>query len=782
MAFTSMMGARVTRREDPRLITGRSTYVDDVKLARTTYAAFARSPFAHAKIVRIDVSAAKASPGVLAAFTADDMQSVGDVPTAPQIEGLKIPKHPALARGSVAYAGEPVVAVIAETPEAARDATDLVEVEYEELPAVVDLERAAAGAPYVHDEFGTNIAFTMEVNGGDAESAFKNAAVTVSERLLNQRLAPVSIEPRGMVAHWEPGPQHLTVWSSTQIPHLLRTQLALALGLPEHRVRTIAPEVGGGFGSKLDVYAEELVAAFASRVLDRPVKYVETRSESFMSTVHGRDQIDFIEVAAGRDGRVTGLKVKILANLGAYHQLLTPAIPTLTVLMVPGAYDIQNVSVTLHGLFTTEVPTDAYRGAGRPEATYLIERAMDLVAAKLGMDPAEVRRRNLIKKEQFPYTTAVGLTYDSGDYHGAFEKALQLAGYDALRKEQERGRSEGRLMGIGLSSYVEVCGMGPSSALPAPGWGSATVRMEPTGRVTVMTGASPHGQGEETTFAQMVSARLGVPIDDIVVLHGDSAIVQYGIGTFGSRSTAVDGAALYRALDTVCEKAMKIAAHQMEANVGDLEFKNGRIAVKGNPEKAMSIAEVAFAAFRGLNLPPDVEPGLEATRRFEPPNFVYPFGTHVCVVEIERSTGAVKVVKYVAVDDCGNVINPMIVEGQVHGGIAQGLAQALYEEIVYDENGQLTTGSLLQYAVPHANQLPMYELDRTVTPTDVNPMGIKGVGEAGTIGATPAVVNAVVDALAPFGIVNMDMPCKPERVWRVINGHDGKANGKAAKS
>ncbi|TAM60016.1 xanthine dehydrogenase family protein molybdopterin-binding subunit [bacterium] len=782
MAFTSMMGARVTRREDPRLITGRSTYVDDVKLAGMTYAAFARSPFAHARIVRVDVSAAQAAPGVLAVFTADDLRDVGDVPTAPQIEGLKVPKHPPLARGRVAHVGEPVVAVVASTPEEANDAAELVDVEYEELPAVVDLERALKGAPYVHDEFGTNVAYTMEVNSGDVEAAFANAAVTVSERLLNQRVAPVSIEPRGMVAHWEPGPAHLTLWSSTQIPHLLRTQMALALKVPEQRVRTIAPDVGGGFGSKLDVYAEEITAAFASRALGRPVKYVETRSESFMSTVHGRDQIDFIDVAAQRDGRITGLKVEILANLGAYHQLLTPAIPTLTLLMVPGAYDLQSVSVKLHGLFTTEAPTDAYRGAGRPEATFLIERAIDLVAAKLALDPAEVRRRNLIRKEQFPYASAMGLTYDSGDYHAALEKALRIAGYDTLRKEQARARDEGRLFGIGLSSYVEVCGMGPSSALPAPGWGSATVRVEPTGGVTVMTGASPHGQGEETTFAQMVAERLGVPIDDVVVLHGDSAVVQYGIGTFGSRSTAVDGAALYNALETVREKALKIAAHQMEANVGDLEFKNGKISVKGNPEKSMSTAEVAFAAFRGVNLPADVEPGLEATRRFEPPNFVYPFGTHVCVVEIERATGAVKVVKYVAVDDCGNVINPMIVEGQVHGGIAQGLAQALYEEIVYDENGQLATGSLLQYTVPHANQVPNYELDRTVTPTDVNPMGIKGVGEAGTIGATPAVVNAVVDALAPFGVVNVDMPCKPERIWRIVNGHDGKANGKAAVS
>jgi len=778
MAFTSMMGARVTRREDPRLITGRSTYVDDLKLARMAYAAFVRSPYAHAKIARVDTRAAKASPGVFAVYTSDDLQGVGDVPTAPQIEGLKVPKHPPLARRKVAHVGEPVVAVIANTPEAARDAAELIEVDYEELPAVIDLEQAAKGEPYVHDEFGTNVAFTMAVGAGDVDGAFAQAAVKVSERLVNQRLAPVSIEPRGMVAQWDPGPQQLTFWSSTQIPHLLRTQLAGAVGIPEHRVRTIAPEVGGGFGSKLNVYAEEIVCAFASRALGMPVKYVETRSESFMATVHGRDQIDFIEVAADRDGRVLGLKLDILADLGAYHQLLTPAIPTLTVLMAPGPYDIKNVAIKLEGVFTTKAPTDAYRGAGRPEATYLIERAVDLVARELGLDPGDVRRRNLIKKDQFPYTTAVGLTYDTGDYHGAFEKALTLAGYEALRKEQQAARKEGRLIGIGLSSYVEVCGMGPSAAMPAPCWGSATVRVEPTGRVTVMTGCSPHGQGEETTFAQVVSDRLGVPIDDVIVLHGDSAIVQYGIGTFGSRSTAVDGSALYQALDTIREKAMKLAAHMMEANVDDLEFKDGKISVKGNPEKAKSFGEIAFAAWRGIGLPSEMEPGLEATRRFEPPNFVYPFGTHVCVVEIDRATGAVKIVKYVAVDDCGNVINPMIVDGQIHGGIAQGIAQALYEEVVYDENGQLASGSLLQYAVPHATQLPAYDLDRTVTPTNVNPMGVKGVGEAGTIGSTPAVVNAVVDALAPFGCVHLDMPCKPERIWRVINAHEIAESGK----
>ena len=778
MAFTTMVGARVRRREDPRLITGRATYVDDVKLVGMTYAAFVRSPFARAKITHVDTAAAKAHAGVVGVFTASDMLGKGMAPTlpvVPQIEGLQVPPHFPLASDEVRCLGEAVAVVVASDPYAARDAAELVSVEYEPLPAVVDLEKAAAGAPFVHPALSTNVAFTMPLAAGDVSAAFAKADVVVKQRIINQRLIPVAIEPRACIGHWDQGMGTLTIWSTTQIPHLLRTQLSLMLGIPETRMRAIAPEVGGGFGSKLNVYADEAVVCWLSRALSRPVKYVETRSENFQQTIHGRDQIDYVEVAAQKDGKVTGLRLKILANLGAYHQVLTPAIPTLTVLMLSGPYDIKNIQCELLGVFTNTMSTDAYRGAGRPEATYLLERAMDLVARELALDPVDVRRKNLIPAGSFPFATATGLTYDSGNYQAALDKALALADYTKLRIEQKKLRSEGRYLGIGLSTYVEVCGMGPSGALPAPGWESATVRVEPTGSVTVLTGASPHGQGEETTFAQIVADRLGVPFEQINVVHGDTDRVQYGVGIFGSRGTAVGGAALSLAIDSIQEKAKQIAAHLWEANPADLEYRNGKIMVKGDDARSMTTAEIGFAAFRANNLPAGVEPGLDATRRFEPPNFVFPFGTHVCVVEVDAKTGEVKLVKYVAVDDCGKIINPTIVEGQLQGGIAQGVAQALYEEAVFDDDGQLLTGSLLQYAVPHAEQLIDFQLERTVTPTDVNPLGAKGIGEAGTIGSTPAVANAVIDALSGFGVRHIDMPLKPERVWAAMHP---KGNGK----
>jgi carbon-monoxide dehydrogenase large subunit len=576
-----------------------------------------------------------------------------------------------------------------------------------------------------------------------------------------------------MVANYDAGMQQLTMYSATQIPHLLRTQLAVVLGLSENKIRVIAPEVGGGFGAKLNVYAEEAVIGWVAMQLECPVKYIETRSECFQAMIHGRDQIDDLEVAAMKDGTITALRVKIYANLGAYHQLLTPVVPVLTLLMANGCYRFTNVAVTVIGAFTNTMSTDAYRGAGRPEATFFIERALDLVALKLGMDPAEVRRKNFIAKASFPYTTATGLTYDSGDYETTMDKALAAADYAGLRKRQAELRKQGRFLGIGLSTYVEVCGMGPSAAMPAAGWDSATVRVEPTGSVTVLTGVSPHGQGEETTFAQIVADELGVLIDQVSVIHGDTDKVQYGVGTFGSRGTAVGGSALKLAIETIQAKAVKIAAHQWEANPDDLEYHNGKIQVKGDPSKSMTTAECGFLAFMGDKLPPGLEPGLDATRRFEPPNFVFPFGTHICVVEVDAQTGQVTVEKYFAVDDCGRLLNPMIAEGQVHGGIAQGLSQALFEEVVYDDDGQLLTGTLMDYAIPHAEQVPHYELGHTVTPTTVNPLGIKGIGEAGTIGSTPAVANAVIDALAPFGVVHIDMPLKPEKLWTAMHASNG---------
>ena len=784
MAFTAMVGARIRRREDPRLITGRATYTDDVKQVGTVYAAFVRSPYGHAKLGTVDVSAAKAHPGVLAAYTGDDLHHAhglkASLPVAHKMGALNLltPPHFMLAVGEVRFVGEPVAIVVAATPYAARDAADLVQVDYEELPAVVDPLAAMKGEPFVHASLGTNVAFRMPFSAGDPRSAFAGADEVISQRIVNQRVAPVPIEPRSMVANWDAGMQQLTLYSATQIPHLLRTQLSVVLGVPENRIRAIAPEVGGGFGAKLNVYAEEAVVSWVAMQLERPVKYVETRSESFQAMIHGRDQIDDLEIACTRDGTITGLRLRIVANLGAYHQLLTPVIPTLTLLMAPGCYAIRNIEAEVVGVFTNTMSTDAYRGAGRPEATFFIERALDLVAQRLNLDPADVRRKNFIAPDAFPHTTATGLTYDSGDYAATMEKALLLADYEGLRREQADLRARGRYRGIGLSTYVEVCGMGPSAAMPAAGWDSATIRVEPTGSVTVMTGVSPHGQGQETTFAQLVADELGVPIDQITVLHGDTDKVQYGVGTFGSRGTAVGGAALMLAIRTIQEKALKIAAHQWEARPDDLAYEHGTIRVKGDPSRAMSTAEAGFLAFMGDNLPPGLEPGLDATRRFEPPNFVFPFGTHVCVVEIDADTGQVEIVKYLAVDDCGRLLNPMIVEGQVHGGIAQGLSQALFEEVVYDERGQLLTGTLMDYAIPHAEQVPHYELDHTVTPTTVNPLGIKGVGEAGTIGSTPAVANAVLDALAPFGVTHIDMPLKPEKIWTAIHGKSA-GNGSA---
>jgi carbon-monoxide dehydrogenase large subunit len=779
MAFTTLMGAKVKRREDPRLITGRATYVDDVQVVGLLHAAFVRSPYAHAKILNIDVSAAKSSPGVLAVYTSADLRAAGldvSMPVAADIPGMLKPPHPPLATDEIHFAGEAIVMIVANDPYAARDAAEAVAVEYDELPAVVDMEKAVAGGPFAHENLGTNIAYDIPTKVGDVDGAFAAADVVVKQRLVNQRLVPCPMEPRTMLAQWDTGPGALTLYSSTQIPHLLRTNLAILMGLPETKVRVIAPEVGGGFGAKLQFYSEELLVAWASRQLARPIKYIETRSENFLAMTHGRDQIQYVEAAAMKDGRITALRMKIYSNLGSYHHLLTPAIATFTPMMSIGCYTIEALECQLIGVFTNTMSTDAYRGAGRPEATYLVERMIDLVAAELGLDPLDVRRRNFIAADAFPHPIATGLVYDSGNYQGSLAKLLELVDYPAFRARQAEARKQGRYLGIGFSTYVEVCGMGPSAAMPAPGWDSATIRVEPTGSVTVMTGISPHGQGQETTFAQIVATELGVPIDNVIVVHGDTDRVQYGVGTFGSRGTAVGGAALKLAIDSIQEKAIKIAAHVWEASPGDVEYRDGKIQIKGVPSKSLTTAEVGFMAFRGVNLPPGVEPGLDATRRFEPPNFVFPFGAHACIVDIDPQTGVTTIERYVAVDDCGPIINPLIVEGQIHGGIAQGIGQALFEAAEYDENGQLTSGTFMDYAIPHAAQVLSYETAHTTTPTDVNPLGIKGVGEAGTIGSVPAVVNAVMDALAPFGVKHIDMPLRPEKLWHAMQS---KRNGAA---
>ncbi len=762
------IGQRFKRKEDPRLVQGISHYADDLRLPGMLQCAFVRSPHAHAVIRSVDTAAAKALPGVVAVISAQDLQGVGNVPCAGALPDLKIPPHPPLARERVRYVGEPVVAVVAEDMYAARDAAELVQVEYDPVPAVVDMEKALAkDADLVHPEFKTNIGYVHSLKNGDIAGAFKHADVVVKERLVNQRLAPVSMEPRGVVAQYLPGERTLTVWSSTQIPHLLKTQIALMLGLPETSVRVVTPEVGGGFGSKLNVYSEEAVVPWLAIKLARPVKWTETRRENMLATIHGRDQIAYMELALRRDGSILGMRARLLADLGAYYQLLTPIIPTLTALLITGCYKIPAVDIEVTGVLTNKMSTDAYRGAGRPEATYVIERMVDLAARELKMDPAEIRRKNFPKPTEFPYNTATGVTYDSANYQMSLKRALDLAGYSKLRARQKAGWKQGKYYGIGLSTYVEICGMGPSSAMPAGGWESATVRVEPTGKVTVLTGSSPHGQGQETTFAQLVADQFGLKPEDVTVVHGDTAAVPYGIGTFGSRATAVGGTAVYYATQKIRSKMSAIAAHVMGVKLDGLVFENDKIATK-DKKKSVNFGEVVSAAYMARTLPPGVEPGLEATHFFEPSNFTYPFGAHICSVEVDPETGETRIDKYVAVDDCGNVINPLLVDGQIHGGIVQGLAQALYEEVIYNEDGQLLTGSLMDYALPKAVHQPPFVMDRTVTPSPVNPMGVKGVGEAGTIASCPAVVNAVCDALSPLGIRHIDMPLKPEKVWRAI--------------
>src|ERR1051325_11426310 len=770
MSDTKYVGRRIKRTEDPRLIKGLAHYVDDVK-----------------------------APGVVAVYTGHDVATkIGPVPCAAALPDLKVPDYRVLATNKALFVGHPIAAVVATDKYAARDAVDHVAVELEELPAVINVIDGVPTTPVIHEHFGDNIAYKLTSGEGDIDAALKAADKIVSQKMVHQRLAPIAMEPRGVLARYFPGEEELTVWSSTQIPHLLRTQLALMIGIPENKLRVITPEVGGGFGSKLNVYAEEALLGWISIQLGKPVKWIETRRENMQATIHGRGQVGDIEIAFKNDRTITGLRYSVFADLGAYHQLLTPAIPTLTGLMLSGAYRIPAIQMNVTGVFTNKMSTDAYRGAGRPEATYVVERVMDVIARELKIDPVEVRRKNFPAATEFPFHTATGLDYDSGDYEAALKKALDLSGYQKLREEQKKSRDNGKLIGIGVSSYVEICALGPSQAMPAGGWESATVRIEPTGKVTVLTGASPHGQGQETSFAQIAADELGVDLNDVTVIHGDTGVVQYGIGTFGSRATAVGGTAVFIAIEKLKEKAHKIATHMLQADASRVSFEAGKYsrqaaaaAAAGTSEPvvpvgeapagalpqpqtegrtSLTIQEIALAAHIAKEIPPDTEPGLSATYFFEPKNFTFPFGTHVCVVEIDQDTGETKIIKYVAVDDCGKVINPLLVDGQVHGGIVQSIGQALYEEVVYDEQGQLVTGELMDYALPKASQMPWFETDRTETPSPVNPLGVKGVGEAGTIGATPAIVNAVVDALAPYGVTHIDMPIRPEKVWKLING------------
>lgn len=774
MPVSKTVGARIKRREDPRLIQGLAHYVDDIKLPDTLHVAILRSPYAHARINAIDTAAAQNLPGVKAVVTGDDIKdTIGGIPCAatdPEgFPGIKVPHHPVLATDKVRFVGEPIAAVAATDAYIARDALDLIEVDCDLLDAVNSADAALAeGAPVLHEDWDDNMAFTWQIAGGDIDAAFAEADHIVSQRIDHQRLVPNPIETRGVLAQYTRGKDQLTLWSSTQIPHLLRTQLSIMLDMAENHVRVIAPEVGGGFGCKLNVYAEEALIGHLAKQLDQPVKWIESRRENFLHTIHGRDQVGQVELAVNSDGAILGLKYTVTADVGAYYQLLTPAIPTLTGLMLCGSYTFQNVQMDLTAAFTNKMATDAYRGAGRPEATYLIERMIDIVAHDLDLDPLDVRRKNFIGKDAFPHETGTALAYDSGDYTAALDRALKMADYDALRQQQADLRARGRYLGIGFSTYVEICGMGPSAAMPAGGWESSTVRVDPTGKVTVLTGVSPHGQGQETTFAQLVADGLGVDLEDIRIIHGDTDAVQYGIGTFGSRATAVGGTAMVHAMGKIKDKVIKIAAHLMESNPQDIVLEDGKYSVHGAPESGLSLAEIAQVAHVGVGLPPETEPGLAESHFFEPPNFTYPFGTHIAVVEVDADTGEVDLQRYIAVDDCGNIINPLIVEGQVHGGIAQGVGQALYEEAIYDATGQMLTGSFMDYALPKAHDFPRFELDNTVTPSPVNPMGVKGVGEAGTIGSTPAIANAVIDALKPFGVRHIDLPLRPEKLWKLM--------------
>ena len=763
------IGAPIKRRDDPRLIQGLAHYVDDFNPPGTLHMACARSPYGKANIRSVDVSKAAAADGVVAVYTHEETKGIGPVPVGAVLPDAKVPVQPILADKQVLFAGEPVVAVIAETRYGALDAAALVEIDYEPLDAVVDLEAAIEpGSTKVHDDYESNEAFKWGLAGGDVEAGMKEADVIVKEKMTNVRVAPLALEPRGVLAHYLPGEDKMTLWTSTQVPHKVRTLVAGQIGMPENRMRVIAPEVGGGFGSKLNIYREEALAAFVTRELGVPIKWVESRSENFLTTIHGRGQVGEIEMGLKRDGTITAFRYNVLADCGAYYQLLTLAIFTLTGLMLPGPYKIDNIEMNATGVFTNKVATDAYRGAGRPEATYILERMMDIAAVELGMDPVEIRRKNFPDKSEFPFGTSAGLSYDSGDYHLALDRALEAADYPAMRAQQEEARNDGRYLGIGFSTYVEICGMGPSAALGGQGWESARVRVEPTGKATVFSGASPHGQGQQTSFAQIVADGLGIDANDVTVVHGDTDVVPYGVGTFGSRGTVVGGSAVVYARDKVRAKMAKFAAMEFEADANDIDFEDGRVFVRGAPEKSAGFADIAMMAYSAIALPEDTDPGLEETHFFEPSNFTFPFGTHIVLVEVDPETGDVEILRYVAVDDVGNMINPLLVHGQIHGGIAQGTGQALEEEMLYGEGGQPLNASFMHYALPKANRLPRFELLHTTTPTDVNPLGAKGVGEAGTIGSTPAVVNAVIDALSPFGITHIDMPLRPEKVWRAI--------------
>ena len=762
MVLRSMVGASVKRKEDPSLITGAGKYVGDIKLPGMCHVAFVRSPYAHANIVSIDVGAATARDGVVAVITGDDMRDQWEVvPVAGGDIALEKYSHLALSVDRVRHVGEVVAAVIATSAEVAEDAVDDVAVEWQELPAAVNLLSACEGdSPKVFDGLESNIIDTGEKKSDDVDEVFAGAPHTLSQRMLSQRIAGVPMEVRAVAAAPDAVTGGLTLWSSTQIPHGVRSALATVLRLPENMLRVIAPNVGGGFGVKNQLYPEEIAIAKLALRFNRPLTWSGTRVEHFVATTHGRSQIADVEVAFDDDGKILGFRLHVIGELGAYPPFYD--IAHLTGLMASGNYDIPALHFKASNVFTNTIAVAAYRGAGRPEAIYYIERAIDMVADELGLDAAEVRRRNYVKPEQFPYKTPTGSTYDTGDYATNLSTALKTAKYEALRAEQAQRRADGsdKLLGIGLATYVEMCGFGP--------YESGQVRVEPSGTVTVYTGTSPHGQGLQTTFAQIVADEIGADYDQVIVRHGDTGSQPVGVGTFGSRSLAIGGSAIVRSAGKVRDKAIQIAAHMLEAAPGDIEFADGEYRVKGVPSRSLTLDKIAARAYSD-RLPDDIDTGLEATDFFRPADFIYPFGTHVAVVEIEKDTGLISLREFYSVDDCGPRISPLLVEGQIHGGLAQGIGQALLEEIIFDEQGQLLTGTMMDYAMPRADNFPTFTIDKTVTETTLNPLGAKGIGEAATIGSTPAVVNAVVDALAPYGLRHLDMPLTPRRIWEAMN-------------
>jgi carbon-monoxide dehydrogenase large subunit len=777
------VGRRRLRKEDARLVTGTTRWTENLVLPGMLHLAILRSPYAHARIVSINSAPAAARPNVVAAFSGAGVKDIQGVMACawPVTEDMVAPTYLPIAIDEVRHVGEPVAVVVARDRASAIDALEAIEVEYEPLPVVLDLEAALEpGSPLVHADKGTNKTYTWVYDsaaagtGGDVAQAEADAEVVISRRYVQQRLIPSSMEPRSVIV--DPSGGEFTLYSATQIPHIVRFLLAATTGTPEHKIRVVAPDVGGGFGGKLAITPEEWIAFAAAKRVGRPVKYTETRSESMVSAHHGRDVIQDVTVMAKRDGTVTGLSVKLIANMGAYLGIVTPGVPLLGAFMYNSIYKFPAYRFECTGVFTNTTKTDAYRGAGRPEATYAVERIMDELAVELGRDPIDIRRQNWIAHEEFPFSTVAGLVYDSGNYEAATARALELFGYAELRAEQRarRAANDPVQLGIGISTYTEMCGLAPSRVLGAlrygaGGWESVSVRVLPTGKVEVVSGSTPHGQGHVTAWSQIVADQLGVPFEDVTVLYGDTRIAVRGMDTYGSRSLAVGGVAMVMACEKVRDKAKIVAAHLLECAADDLEFTDGAFRVRGNPEASKTVADCALAVFAAHDLPAGIEPGLDSDATFDPDTFSFPHGTHLCATEVDTETGQVKIRSYVAVDDVGKVINPLIVEGQVHGGVVQGIAQALFEEAVFDESGNLTTGTFAEYLLPSAADVPSLVTDRTETPATTHPLGVKGVGEAGTIASTPAVVNAVVDALRPRGVHDIPMPCTPERVWRAAN-------------